>query len=169
LIGESLFIPQKQKGEKMRLDKGRLLVTLQFLLLFLIAMSHGATRRPVGATRLGLVLTMFGFGILGFAAIALRPAITARPEPKAGAPFITHGIYRFIRHPMYLGVFLIGLGITLNHWSVTSAVETLFLFLVLRFKYHYEDSLLRAKWPQAASYQAKIGAFLPKLNWQTRR
>lgn len=152
----------------MRLDKGRLLVTLQFLLLFLIAMSHGASRHPVAAAKFGLVLTLIGFGILGFAAIALRPAITARPEPKVGAPFITHGIYRFIRHPMYLGVLLIGLGITLNHWSITSAVETLFLFLILRYKYHYEDSLLREKWPQAASYQTKTGAFLPKFYWQSK-
>ena len=148
----------------MKIDKGRLLVTLQFLFLFLIAMSHGAIHPPNTTFRFGLIFTLIGFFILGFAAIALRPALTARPEPKAGAPLITHGIYHYVRHPMYLGVISIGIGISLTHWSIISFVETFILFLILIYKYHYEDSLLKEKWPQAAAYQRETGALLPNFN-----
>lgn len=144
--------------------RGRLLVSVQFgcLLALVLAPSAGA----VSSER--LVLARFCIGaagaILGIAFINLRPAVTVMPEPKAGAPFITNGIYAHIRHPMYLAVLLFAAGIALVKWTPVAALLLLALFVDLQVKYRYEDRLLAARWPDAALYQASVGALLPRVS-----
>jgi protein-S-isoprenylcysteine O-methyltransferase Ste14 len=85
------------------------------------------------------------------------------PEPKIGAPFITTGIYRIVRHPMYLAVILIGVGLTVSKFSLLRALITVILIVDLKIKQRYEDRLLLAKWPQARQYQAEVGALFPNI------
>ncbi len=141
--------------------KGYGYVTLQFFILGLIFFSRAATKAPVGTLFLGEVLLLLGLIILVVAGITLRSALTAVPEPKADAPFITTGIYKRVRHPMYLGLILLATGISCIRWSAFAAYETVVLTLVLISKYRYEDGLLLAKWPEAISYQVRVGALLP--------
>jgi len=86
------------------------------------------------------------------------------PEPKIGAPFITQGIYKIVRHPMYLGVILIAIGFTLMKVSLIGLIFTAILIVDLKIKYKYEDRLLVEKWPQAKAYQKQVGALFPKIH-----
>lgn len=141
--------------------KGYSYVALQFFILALIFFSRAAKNQPIGTLFLGEVLLLLGLIIIVIAGITLRSALTAVPEPKDEAPFVTTGIYKRIRHPMYLGLILIALGISTIRWSAFAAYESIILILVLISKYRYEDRLLLAKWPEAISYQARVGALLP--------
>ena len=144
--------------------KGWFYVTAQFLLLIVIALSKGAAKHPSLATIFGAILFAASIFILIIAVKELRPSLTALPEPKVDAPLITTGIYGMIRHPMYLAVIMMAIGMSLVHWSMAAAIETVLLVMVLGFKLRYEDLLLHEKWPDAHDYQKSTGAVIPKFS-----
>lgn len=142
--------------------KGRLLVAVQFTCLVALVLAprgEAATWRTTAAR----LLLAASAAVLVTAFVNLRPSVTVFPEPRDGVPFITHGIYRYVRHPMYLGVLLFGLAEVLAAWTPLSAALLLVLFIDLKLKHRYEDQLLAARWVQAADYQARVGALLPRL------
>ncbi len=141
---------------------GKLLVGLQFLLIFLIAYPAGIGESNLWLKIIGYTIFALGAVVITQGIIAIRPSLTVLPEPKEGAPLITSGIYRYIRHPMYAGLILMGLGLTLARDSFITGIETILLYFVLTAKYHYEDHLLRQRWPAAKNYQARVGALIPK-------
>lgn len=89
------------------------------------------------------VLSILGFVILIISAYFLRPALRVSPIPKKNAPLIKDGIYRYISHPMYLGVILIALSIILNNLNFVTLIVFIFLYIVLRLKANLEEQLLK--------------------------
>lgn len=142
--------------------RGFVLVFLQFVILgvLIVTPSHSGFQY---STQIAGLLYSLAVLIAVPAVINLRPSLTAMPEPKAHAPLITHGIYRFIRHPMYTALLLLALGLAVSNANVHSAVLASALLAVLLVKSRYEDRLLRQRWPQASQYQANTGAFLPRI------
>lgn len=143
--------------------RGKVLVTIQFLSLAVLVLIPYSRPRSLLTDAVGTILIFLALAILLLAARDLRPALTIMPEPKIGAPFITKGIYKMIRHPMYLGVILIGVGLTIMKLSLVGLIFTSFLIIDLKIKHKYEDRLLAEKWPQAKEYQEKVGALFPKI------
>lgn len=143
--------------------KGRILVFVQFACLTVLVLLPGD--EPVGILRTTIAgaLFMLSAAVLVTAFVNLRESVTVFPEPRADVPFVTHGIYRYVRHPMYLGVLLFALGMTTVKWSMWAAVVLLVLYVDLRIKHQYEDHLLAAKWKHAREYQHRVGALLPRL------
>lgn len=141
---------------------GWILVLAQFGLLIALVLISDQPHPYPALYLAGRTVAIFALVLLVVAAFFLRPSLTALPEPKANAPFITSGVYRYIRHPMYSALILFALGASLYKWSFLALATALGLFGVLNVKYRYEDSLLRAKWPAALDYQNKVGALFPK-------
>lgn len=134
----------------------------QFALLIVLVLLPDQPTPNQTVYLIGRSIAIFALFALVLAAFFLRPSITALPEPREGAPFITSGIYRYVRHPMYSALILFGIGAAIYKWSPIAVLVAIGLFIVLNVKYRYEDSLLRAKWPEAAQYQKKVGALFPK-------
>jgi protein-S-isoprenylcysteine O-methyltransferase Ste14 len=143
--------------------RGKVLVAIQFLCLTVLAFIPYSHKRTSLTDVSGKILIFVALIILFIAGVNLRPALTIMPEPKNGAPFITKGIYKFIRHPMYLGVILIAIGVTLIKLSLVGVVFTAILIIDLEIKHRYEDRLLLEKWPQAREYQRTVGALFPRI------
>ena len=101
--------------------------------------------------------------LLAAAYLSLRPAFRVLPEPAPDAPFVASGIYRFIRHPMYTAVIAVGLSMALTRSPLLAWPLFVVLVVDLWVKSRYEDDLLRARHPQAADYQLRVGRFLPKF------
>ena len=99
---------------------------------------------------------MFALTIFAFAYVALRPSLCVTPIPKPGAPLITVGIYKWFRHPMYLGVLMLGFGMLINNLNIASALIFLALSLNMVVKGNYEDRLLRTRHPDAIEYQLRV-------------
>lgn len=97
-----------------------------------------------------------GLAILLVAFFNLRPSLRVSPIPIPGAPLITVGIYKYFRHPMYLGVLLVGASIAIQNFDIMSLISWLALFVVLSVKAAMEDSLLRMAHPHAADYQRRV-------------
>lgn len=136
---------------------------MQFLLLgALILAPKSGTPNEV---RIVLALVLILSGAIGFliAARDLGSALTPMPEAKDGAPFVTSGIYRRLRHPIYSFLLLIGIGIVIYKKSFEAVAIWGGLFALLNLKYRYEDRFLRDKWPEAATYQGKVPALFPKM------
>jgi len=90
----------------------RVLVGIQFALLFFLGViglvniskpHHNYLVAEFGSIVLGLL-------VIVAAGYSLRPSLRISPIPKENAPLIESGIYRRVRHPMYLAVILIGFG-----------------------------------------------------------
>lgn len=103
---------------------------------------------------LGVALYRIGGGQLGE---SRSPFVL----PKAGAPLVTAGLYRWIRHPMYLGHALIALGAPLTlgvRWTAWLAVPAL---AVLLYRVGQEDAALRERYPDYAAYAASTKRLVP--------
>jgi protein-S-isoprenylcysteine O-methyltransferase Ste14 len=141
--------------------KARFLVSVQFGLLGLLLLTKGE-KLKVG-TEMGKFVPFFyllGFLILVSAFLALRPSLRVSPIPREGAPLIVNGIYKWLRHPMYVGVLLIGAGLAIRQLSYLSIVLWLLLFVDLVVKARYEDDLLLQAHPTALQYQQQVRGIL---------
>ena len=143
--------------------KGPLLVALQFLLLAALALAPGST--SVGIIQKAFGVFIFLAGLIGLlrAARDLGSALTPLPESKDGASFITSGLYKFVRHPIYSFLLLISTGVLLFKNSPEALIAILGLVVLLNIKYRYEDKILVAKWPEAENYQATVPALIPRV------
>ena len=141
-------------------------VIAQFGLLgaLVVLPTDPAVTAPTWFGPLSLMLMVLSVLMLLFAAIALRPALTASPIPRPAAPLIKTGIYKYIRHPMYSAVITIGAAIMFGNPTLLTMICWVALIIVLLNKAHFEDQLLLAKHPAAAAYQKTVGAFVPKLS-----
>jgi protein-S-isoprenylcysteine O-methyltransferase Ste14 len=157
-------------GIKVIMDHGRVLVTIQFVLLGMIVFAF--LLLPISAP---LVMQAFGAllildGGLLFALAAYEHWARNRnlpnivPAPKDSAHLVTGGVYKFIRHPIYTGVIAGAFGIALIHGHVILFMLAGALLMLFWFKSRYEDDLLIAAYPEYADYKQRVGRFFPKLS-----
>jgi protein-S-isoprenylcysteine O-methyltransferase Ste14 len=79
-----------------------------------------------------------------------------------GQAVVSHGIYRFIRHPIYAGDLLLvtGLQLALNSWLVLGAAA---LFVVVARRAAAEEDLLSAQLSDYQAYRQATKRFIPFL------
>lgn len=142
--------------------RGKVMVVVQFACLLALVLAPGSGAVASERVLAARMLTGVAGVVLALAFVTLRSSVTVFPEPREGVPFITQGIYSYVRHPMYLGVLLFGAAMVCVKWTWLTLAIWLVLLADLQLKYRYEDRLLAAKWPQAALYQATVGALLPR-------
>ena len=143
-----------------------MLVALQFGLLGILFL------KPAGAilfkaeifSWISETLYLSALTIFAFAYIALRPSLRFSPIPKPGAPLIMVGIYKWFRHPMYLGVLMFGFGMTLGNLNLASIFIFIILALNMIVKANYEDQMLREQHPSAITYQQNVVGLVGRKN-----
>jgi protein-S-isoprenylcysteine O-methyltransferase Ste14 len=121
------------------MQKSRILVFLQYSLFVLLLLPIGEFTKYL---YIGSFLFVLGV-IVGVLAIQTQGLhnFNIRPDIKSNAKLITYGMYGHIRHPMYLSVILMALGIVVSYFSVFSASILVILIVVIIFKLSYEESL----------------------------
>jgi protein-S-isoprenylcysteine O-methyltransferase Ste14 len=155
---------EQNYGEKQIVRKARLLVAAQFSLLGLLFLKPKAAvlLAPSWAPGLAFVIDVCATVILFFAWYALRASLQVSPIPKEGAALVTSGIYRYVRHPMYIGVLLFGLGFVLTNINWISILIWMALLATLIYKARFEDALLLIKHSHASTYQSKTIGLMGK-------
>lgn len=138
----------------------RLLAFAQLLLIVLIAAPFQAPQ----FTAVNVALFILGIIAAG-AALAVMPARTfsVLPEPRSSGELVTRGIYRLIRHPMYLAVLLCGLAACLAYESAIKWGLLALLAGVLTIKIRREERLLMGHFPDYAAYRQRTKALIPYL------
>lgn len=91
-------------------------------------------------------------------------------EIQRGQKLITGGVYRHIRHPMYAGYLLFGIGgmMTLANWIAGPAFFFLFGLLYLQRVRREEDLMLAQFGEKYQRYMQHTGRLLPRLNGRDR-
>lgn len=121
--------------------------------LLLIAPKSNAILEFDWARSVAIALYFLAILIFAFALQALRPSLRINPIPKPGAPLITHGIYNYLRHPMYLSLMIIASALLIQKLNLVSILIWLALGITLRIKAKFEDHLLLEIHDSAKNYQ----------------
>ncbi|MBU0663727.1 MAG: isoprenylcysteine carboxylmethyltransferase family protein [Proteobacteria bacterium] len=144
----------------MKKEYGGLLVVCQFVLLLLLA----ATTHWRNVHLAALLLFIASLLLAGWAVKVMRLGhFNVRPTIKGGALLVTHGPYRYIRHPMYASLLLAGVGLLLISCSWLRLAAFLALWLVLYYKVRIEEKLLADHFPDYSLYQKRSRMLFPWL------
>ncbi|HEX2905943.1 MAG TPA: isoprenylcysteine carboxylmethyltransferase family protein, partial [Phototrophicaceae bacterium] len=144
-----------------------LLVLIQFVLfavlagaLFLLPMGQ-----VVWVRGLGLALAVSGLGVVFLALWTYYRVngalVNVSPEPDSGAQLVERGIYARVRHPIYLGVILAGVGAALAHGHGVPIVIAATLIPFFTYKSMFEENWLAQVYPGYGAYRQRAGRFLP--------
>ena len=139
--------------------KSKILVGLQFSIIFLMSLSIGT---PVAHLYLGLLFIIAGF-LIGLMAIKThqRGNFNIRPDIKDNCTLVTHGIYSYIRHPMYLSVLTAMLGFVFLYPTWMEGILYLLLLATLLVKLFYEENLWVCHTPEYETYKQRTKRLIP--------
>jgi len=91
----------------------------------------------------------------------LRRSFRVAPTPRRDGRLVTHGIYGFLRHPMYTSVVLVVLGLALVRPDALVLGSALVNLLFYLGKARYEEGLLLDHYPGYAAYRRRTIGVLP--------
>lgn len=140
--------------------KSVVLVLIQFFTLFFLLFTSSLTQ-AIWVWPILIMAILLGL----FAIWTMRQSrLRIQPEVAPKSILVQNGLYKWIRHPMYLSVILLGVGLLLTNlvwWRVL-----LFIILVddLRMKMKYEETLLAKHFgPAFETYKSKTKKLIPFL------
>lgn len=110
---------------------------------------------------LGLLFTAIGLVVTLMAILQLSTNLSPFPTPKTNSELIQHGLYKYIRHPIYTGILFLGFGIALYLNSTFKLLLTSLLWILFYFKSVYEEKQLQKKFSQYKDYKKTAGRFFP--------
>lgn len=148
-----------------RVRIARLLVSGQFALLggLTVLSSTNAHKKVHPYLIFEILLVALGGILIMFATNNLKPSLKISPIPEPSGILISVGIYKYVRHPMYLAVLLIGFGISGYADSLAGWLIQLLLLVILNIKASFEDALLLELHPDALHYQFHTSKLIPCL------
>lgn len=103
----------------------------------------------------GLALSGLGVALAGAAYPSLRRAFRVGPIPQPGTVLVCTGIYRWVRHPMYVGALLVFAAAVTSRPSTGVTLAVAFNATWYLVKASYEESLLLAHFPDYAAYRRR--------------
>jgi protein-S-isoprenylcysteine O-methyltransferase Ste14 len=148
-------------------SRGYAYVAMQFVLLGVL-LTAPRLPQPYGTftpliSLVGLALMAIAGAVLLVSFVGLGNSLTASPLPKAQGQLVTTGLYAYVRHPIYFGLLLLSAGVVLDAGWWPQAVVAVMLYVLLRIKAQFEESLLQKAYPSYAAYAAKTPRFFPRL------
>jgi protein-S-isoprenylcysteine O-methyltransferase Ste14 len=128
---------------------------------------HASAPEPdlvaLASAGLAALLALLGLALSGWA-FASFPSVSTGHYVLPEQHVVTSGAYGWVRHPIYLGAFLIWLGLLFAFRSPGVAV-VLILYVVPAYLVYIraeEKMLLGSLGEEYAHYQSRVGAFFPK-------
>ena len=85
------------------------------------------------------------------------------PTPRRHTTVVTGGPYRWIRHPMYVALMLMMVGIAGYNGTWRNALGAMLVIVVVVTKAAIEESLMSAEFAEYAAYRRRSWRFIPLL------
>jgi protein-S-isoprenylcysteine O-methyltransferase Ste14 len=139
-------------------------VVVQFILLLtVVALGFTCRQEPAREPfRLFSLIFLSIAAICGLAGlINLGRNLTPFPTPSPQTQLVRHGIYRWIRHPLYMAVFCASIGWSLFWQSWPALVTALVLAVFFDAKARHEERWLREQFPDYVAYARRVKRFIP--------
>jgi protein-S-isoprenylcysteine O-methyltransferase Ste14 len=140
------------------------------LLLLAAVVAGGLAFGPVigGAARFaaalaGLVLIGGGVALVFAGVRSLGRAASPLPRPTSDGGLVERGLYRRVRHPIYVGVLGSALGWALLTASLAALLVVPLLAAALDLKARREEAWLNERYPAYAAYARRTRRFIPGL------
>ncbi len=177
-------VPKVAEVQKGRMNFSYFLLFLGWIPLLIYLLSSWVDRWnilliPSWIRWLGVLAMTFGNVGFLWAHQALGRNWSPVLEIQEGQQLVTHGPYRWVRHPMYGALFLIHLGIGMVTANALVALAFLGAILIMYFlRVSAEERMLRHFFGESyRAYMERTGRLFPRLggktkdpeNWRTRR
>jgi protein-S-isoprenylcysteine O-methyltransferase Ste14 len=176
----SIAIPFRHRAEKqggqLRSNEGQSIVRLMrllsaiiwgFVLAYVINPDWVAGAQlplPLWARGSGALLLVAALPLMYWVYISLGLNVSPTQSTREGATLVTHGPYRWIRHPLYtVGTMAyLGIGLVTALWPVLVGLLAPIIFLALRTPKE-EARLIEIFGDGYRQYMARTGRYVPKL------
>ena len=117
---------------------------------------------PAGVALGALLLASFGtVGVVGV--VQLGTKRTPFPAPRPRSHLVEHGVYGWIRHPLYTSVLGAGFGWALLWQNVPTLLLAALQVPFFVAKARFEERRLRRTFPAYAAYERRVKRFLPGI------
>lgn len=160
-------LASEETGERDPVQRGVLrFMRVASLAMLVIAgiewrIGHGV---PLPTTALGVALELLGAWIV-FRVFRESTYTSSVIEIAPGQHVVSTGPYRFVRHPMYLGVMVTGMGMPLVLGAPWAAAMIVPMFAALAVRIRHEERFLRAELPGYDAYTRRTRARLVPGFW----
>ena len=111
--------------------------------------NQGSLNIPSVENIAGSVLIVIGGSISLVAAVTLRLHYSSTLVIREDHQLITHGIFRFVRHPIYLGTLMVMIGLPVFVWSLYGTLIMSALVPVFLNRIRMEEKLLTEEFGDA--------------------
>jgi protein-S-isoprenylcysteine O-methyltransferase Ste14 len=111
----------------------------------------------------GMLLGAVGISIFVLAKVTLGEHYTPCFNSFIPRALVNRSVYRFVRHPLYLGNLLIYAGVFVGLGSIWSGVSLLTMAALYHRSSKLEESALTHAFSEYISYQEMTGAFIPRI------
>ena len=91
----------------------------------------------------------------------LNKNFSVLPVPVKNSALVSSGPYKYVRHPIYTVVILLGIIWAAGKFSYINLTVLILLMIVLVLKLNYEERLLSAKFPGYKNYQSTSKKLIP--------
>lgn len=147
----------------------RFVAAQALLLVTLVALPGGdAWPTPAWLQIVGLLAVVGGVALVAIAALRLGPSLTPTPVPNADGSLVTTGLYGHMRHPIYTGVLVAVVGVTVRSGSVAVLIVGAATIVFFHLKARWEEDRLAEHYPDYPAYAAATPRFVPRPGRQDR-
>ena len=142
-------------------------VAIQFLLIGALVAAGVRGRGDIDgamltfAVVLGTGIIAVGTVIIGLGIRQLNRSLSAMPRPVESGTLVEDGIYAYVRHPIYLGLMIVGVGWSVAMDSLAALFVAAIFAIFLDLKSRREEAWLREQYPTYASYAARTKRLIP--------
>ena len=156
--GAKLLAAEWEEGVPRFLERGGGWVAGQVLALVLWAVAFVVSARlpPRAWMWAGLLPTVVGATMAVAALPQLGRGFTPFPTPIPSGQLTTGGPYAAVRHPMYGGIFLVVIGLSVLGGSWWGAAAAVVLGVLLYLKSGHEERFLRIAYPDYEEYSRTV-------------
>jgi protein-S-isoprenylcysteine O-methyltransferase Ste14 len=141
---------RRSKEKRVTLRDRLTLVPLQVIPLAIVLVAPYSDRHGIAVLGeveiiryLGLVLFCLGFIGMHWAEASLEKQFSVYVTIQEDHKLVTDGLYRYLRHPRYLGIIVFTTGISLVFRSWLSLILVVVLTLILIWRIRSEEALMR--------------------------
>lgn len=109
----------------------------------------------------GGILIIFGLAFMILGSVGLGRNLSPFPKPKDASNLVETGVFAIVRHPIYTGISLCGVGWSLVNHSIAAFVAALVLLAFFDFKARREERWLLEKFSGYEAYRARVKKLIP--------
>jgi protein-S-isoprenylcysteine O-methyltransferase Ste14 len=106
------------------------------------------------------LLTLWGDGLAAVILVQLRRSFSIMPEAR---DLVTSGLYRFVRHPLYLAEEIAAIGTVMQFFSPWAVILLVVHFAFQLRRICHEEAVLERTFPRYPAYAEKTARLMPGL------